>query len=715
MMPNAGTISLLFVAFCFRSFGACTQLSPTLFGAGTIEGVIQHGNAVGAQSETENQLRPMTAQTGRSSSVSNVFYVDEFSHGSWRGAWSTSINYDISSAVGYNGTTWVAGTASASVRPRPSAATWFKIPNLISTSITSTALDVANVVALVWTAANHANSRLVLGAAGTYSTCMGVNFRSPDGIDVVDIQGSGHASFDRAVHAATLIRQTCSTQNPTVWLDQAIHGEPYTTVKLSNFVVDANDLAPSGLDVHGISGEMDNILVEGIKGLDHFIQIGGDGVGRGVAELNVRNVKANGGGLKANGDTPGGKGASYHANVSAGRVASYTHVGLGATFKGGNCRIQPYASVAAVDEHGAITKVNLNQGGVCLQTPTDISFPSGADASFRLGNGPDQGINYGYYRRISLYGYRTAGTRYVSDQPCEIMPHPPTATISGGKITALTPGANLGSGCTEQIDISISGVYPSAYGISIYASDSTFTDLLVQGAGLIGIMSRHGANTFIHPHQFVGQPIGFQDWGADTVIDGEGDNVAHYSIELRGSNSLIIGTKSYTGDGQYFPGLAEYQVMPAATGTLIIESPSILGPVQEDSHGLVSSTLGPLDTVISPGINAMHSDAAIRVRLPAGANRRSHLRGRYSESRLRFLFGRNPPSHRLGRLESRNDRHGDVSGGTSFTSQLHHERVTGGTTYLADSTLESTSAFALTVSVPLAPSSTYTATPSVPT
>ena len=491
----------------------------------------------------------------------------------------------------------------------------------------TTQLDCANATANAWIAANAQSATLFFGNSGVYTTCTGVSLPAT-GVSIASLSLIGQGrGWQHGAKSATQIKQTCPVATAVVSKAAGTTTYLYPALTINNIDINANNLAPSCLDLYGVSGDYQNISCFGISGSDHFIKIGDNATAQGGAyEVFARNIKVDGGAYGA-----GGSGAAFAASLNAGAISGFTILqGISAiavnnggsgyalnatiTFNGGTCTLAPQAFVSSVGPGGVIYGITVAQSGACSVAPTSINITGGSGAATSLTSVNQTGGGYSAYARVALYGY---GASLNQTQPCTTMPTNPVAiaTDGAGHVTGLSlldsTVASTGSGCTGTVDVQVQDVYPSSYGIVINSTDSDYDNVVVQKAGQVaGIVVNHSQNTFKHPHCYGSQPICIQDWGGNDYTAIEGDVVAHYTIDLEGMATTVRGAKAFANAYVYLPGMAKYYISPAATNLSISEASTLTGPVQPDEHTFVAIG-GVLDTVTATGTSTFVSGASM--------------------------------------------------------------------------------------------------------
>jgi hypothetical protein len=240
---------------------------------------------------------------------------------------------------------------------------------------------------------------------------------------------------------------------------------------------------------------------------------------------------------------------------------------------------------------GAITSYTVNSGGDCYNT---------------------------YAGSVELTVVALQGSRGgAHNTPCGTMPDPPTVTIVGHAVTAITPGAGTGATCSGVIGVQVYQTPNVNYGMIMNASDSTAKDVVSYDGSIAAFQGGGGNDTFIHFHPSV-VFNGVVTTGGIHLVATEIDDVGGCGFIVTqpfdAEGTSFEGTNAYIGGDRLLPGSSTYCFTPAptvlravtigASGSLCSANPGGGEPV--DWHEFLTPT-GP---IVSP------SDYAAKV--PAG-------------------------------------------------------------------------------------------------
>ena len=211
---------------------------------------------------------------------------------------------------------------------------------------------------------------------------------------------------------------------------------------------------------------------------------------------------------------------------------------------------------------------------------------------------------------ISTNGYtvNSGGTGYLNGpsvtayligygagaNPCTVMPTGLHATVAGNVVMSVS-SSTAASGCSGTIYVRVPDLPAAAYGFkSEFTTDSTFTDIIVEGVGNVAAIYDAGnaANVWIHAHAWQYQPVGVESHGAGWWWGLQCDAMVHYCVDFEGSNgsphmlnTLVIDQPA--GGSMYFLGSG---VLDGTT-----RDDYAPGDIAADWHRFVSYAIGPVN------------------------------------------------------------------------------------------------------------------------
>ncbi|MGB8538929.1 MAG: hypothetical protein WCD57_21080, partial [Acidobacteriaceae bacterium] len=338
--------------------------------------------------------------------------------------------------------------------------------------------------------------------------------------------------------------------------------------------------------------------------------------GGNFTSMRFANMKIDGGGLASAIFELGSLGQSYFENMSVGHVAGgsdhvieFGHFG-GDAFQvfASNLNVGVYPDAGTQNcgnftanvTGGAITSYTVNSGGTCYATYT-------GNTELTV---------------VSLRGYK-GGT---AAQPCTVMPDPPAATITGNAVSAITPGTNLGSGCSGTIDVQVYQTPNVNYGVIFHNSDSSAKDIISYAGNIAAFYQDGGDDTFFHLHPSV-VPNGIITIGGTHFVGTEIDDVGGYGFQIQypfaSEGTSIEGTNTYVGGNRLLPGSATYYFASATTaadpvdigasGSLCTANPGGGAPVDWQEFVTQSGTLNsPADYLAKTpaGLSVLGNDTS---------------------------------------------------------------------------------------------------------
>jgi len=193
--------------------------------------------------------------------------------------------------------------------------------------------------------------------------------------------------------------------------------------------------------------------------------------------------------------------------------------------------------------------------------------------------------------------------------PCTTMPTGLHATVSGGSVISVS-SATPASGCSGNVYVYAPDLPPAAYGFyNAFTTDSTFTDIIVEGVGNVAAIYDFGnaANVWIHPHSWEYQPVGLESHGGGTFMQMQCDVTIHYCVdfepglshpELGGTYSTkMIGTLLVPGTDT--PGSSLYYFGSNELLEIALRDDYVPGPIAADFHRFVSYAIGPVNESVA--------------------------------------------------------------------------------------------------------------------
>src|SRR5271166_1816551 len=203
----------------------------------------------------------------------------------------------------------------------------------------------------------------------------------------------------------------------------------------------------------------------------------------------------------------------------------------------------------------------------------------------------------GYKNGPSVPAYLTGFG--AGEFPCSTMPTGLHATISAGVVIAVS-SSTPASGCAGNVYVFVSDLPAAAYGLyNGFTTDSTFTDIIVEGVGQVAAIYDLGnaANVWLHPHPWQYQPVGLESHGGGWFIGLQCDSMVRYCADFQGNanggphmvNTLYV---------EMPPGTALYRL-----GALQLDGSTrddyIPGNVPADFHRFVVAGFGVIDKTVT--------------------------------------------------------------------------------------------------------------------
>src|SRR5271166_2757177 len=215
---------------------------------------------------------------------------------------------------------------------------------------------------------------------------------------------------------------------------------------------------------------------------------------------------------------------------------------------------------------------------------------------------------------ISTSGYKvnSGGTGYLNGpsvtayligygagaNPCTVMPTGLRATVAGNVVTSVSSSTGA-SGCSGNVYVRVPDLPAAAYGFkNEFTTDSTFTDIIVEGVGNVAAIYDAGnaANVWMHAHPWQYQPVGVESHGAGWWWGLQCDSMVHYCVDFEGSNgsphlfnTLVIDQPA--GASMYYLGAG---VLDGTT-----RDDYAPGAIPADWHRFVSYAVGPVNESVT--------------------------------------------------------------------------------------------------------------------
>src|SRR5271166_2830732 len=215
---------------------------------------------------------------------------------------------------------------------------------------------------------------------------------------------------------------------------------------------------------------------------------------------------------------------------------------------------------------------------------------------------------------ISTSGYtvNSGGTGYLNGptvtayltgygagaNPCAVMPTGLRATVAGNVVTSVSSSTGA-SGCSGNVYVRVPDLPAAAYGFkNEFTTDSTFTDIIVEGVGNVAAIYDAGnaANVWMHAHPWQYQPVGVESHGAGWWWGLQCDSMVHYCVDFEGSNgsphlfnTLVIDQPA--GASMYYLGAG---VLDGTT-----RDDYAPGAIPADWHRFVSYAVGPVNESVT--------------------------------------------------------------------------------------------------------------------
>src|SRR5271157_5924629 len=202
----------------------------------------------------------------------------------------------------------------------------------------------------------------------------------------------------------------------------------------------------------------------------------------------------------------------------------------------------------------------------------------------------------GYLNGPSVPAYLTESGAGAT--PCSTMPTGLHTTVAAGVVTAVSSSTGA-SGCSGNIYVNVSDLPAAAYGFrNEFTTDSTFTDIIVEGVGQVAAIYDFGnaANVWIHAHPWQYQPVGVESHGPGFYWGLQCDSMVKYCVDFESGNGSpqlfnTLIAEAVAGSSMYYfgPGLLD-------GSTRDDYAP---GNIPADWHRFVSSAVGPLNESVA--------------------------------------------------------------------------------------------------------------------
>ncbi|HVP55409.1 MAG TPA: hypothetical protein VMU45_10475 [Candidatus Eisenbacteria bacterium] len=182
--------------------------------------------------------------------------------------------------------------------------------------------------------------------------------------------------------------------------------------------------------------------------------------------------------------------------------------------------------------------------------------------------------------------------------PCTVMPTGLQATVAGNRVTSVSSSTGA-SGCSGNVYVRVPDLPAAAYGFkNEFTTDSTFTDVIVEGVGNVAAIYDAGnaANVWIHPHAWQYQPVGVEAHGAGWWWGLQCDSMVHYCVDFEGSNGSPHMFNTLAIDQ---PAGASMYLLGAGVLDGTTRDDYAPGNIPSDWHRFVSYAVGPVNESVS--------------------------------------------------------------------------------------------------------------------